>query len=189
MKELMIIYQEVNNAFGIDIKTKCRKTIYIVARYCFYSFAKKTTLYKDDVISEFVGYDRTTLLNAMKKRSVYENQYPEYKHMFVDFYFYMKQRSDEISMDEMVKMTTKEFEIKTLKRKLKLAELNLSQTRHRLKNATSALPKEILNLLNISSKDEIDSFIKYKVTPTLIMKASQDKRLLKFNPRGKKLTA
>jgi len=187
MKELQVIYEEVQRAFGVDIKIRCREQVYIMARYCYYSFSKKTTLYKDDVISGFINYDRTTLLNSMKKRYTYENQFPEYKHMFVDFYFYMKQRSEEISMEDMELLTTQQFEIKTLKRKLRLSETNLSQTKFKLKNAREGMPNEILNLIGLYTKEEIDEFIKYKVNPAIVMKLSQHRRLLDYNPRGKEL--
>ena len=70
--ELEVIINIVEDVFGVDIRTTCRKRIYINARACYFYLAKKYTTRTLDKIGSAVGVNHATVINGLVKLQTYK---------------------------------------------------------------------------------------------------------------------
>lgn len=166
MIELEVIYKECCEAFGVDIKQDTRRTMWFLGRAAFFKYATKHTSYSLTFIGEYMGgRDHATVLHAIKRFSTYTTQYKEFKKPLEQLKKRLNPIYKEFTEEQMKGLTKAEIDNKVLQEQLSKERNKNAVLRAQLKKLKNEIPSEITELLFSLNQNQIQEFVKYKVTP------------------------
>ena len=167
---LELLLAHCNTVAGFDITVKSRKKIIVWTRYCFYKIAKKHTKASLEAIGNVCGgKDHSSVLHGLREfeiQMVYEDFRSIYEALEVGIDPDAIEASIQDKLDNRQKREIKYLQSNRLRLEKNIQLLNAREDK-------SIYTKQVKELFDFMSKEELNEFLEFKLLPHVQMLKSK----------------